>query len=56
MNLKNIALAASVTMLVAISGQALAAPYASNATAASTSQQTAQQDTHRYFGGPKYND
>jgi hypothetical protein len=54
MNLKNIALAASVTMLVAISGQALAAPYSSNATAAYASQQTA--DTHRYVGGPKYND
>jgi 3-deoxy-D-arabino-heptulosonate 7-phosphate (DAHP) synthase len=56
MKMKNIALAASVAMLVAISGQALAAPFAWNAMAASTSQQTAQQDTHRYFGGPKSND
>jgi hypothetical protein len=56
MKMKTIALAASVAMLVAISGQALAAPYASNAMNAYASQQTAQQDTHRYFGGPKEND
>jgi hypothetical protein len=56
MNTKNIALAASVAMLVVISGQALAAPFTSNAMNAYASQQTDQQDTHRYFGGPKSND
>jgi hypothetical protein len=56
MNIKNFALAASVAMLVAISGQALAATYTSNAMNAYASQQTAPQDAHRYFGGPKYND
>jgi hypothetical protein len=56
MNMKNIALAASVAMLVAISGQALAAPFESNAMNAYASQQTVQQDTHHYVGGPKYND
>jgi hypothetical protein len=56
MKMKNIALAASVAMLVVISGQALAAPFTSNAMNAYASQQTDQQDTHRYFGGPKSND
>jgi hypothetical protein len=56
MNLKTIALAASVTMLVAISGQALAAPYASSNMNAYASQQTDQPDAHHYVGGPKYND
>jgi hypothetical protein len=73
--IKNLALGASITMLVAISGQAFAAvpnaQYRSEATAASDRQQaayafntfdwamapqTAENNAHRYEGGPKYND
>jgi hypothetical protein len=71
---KNLALAASIMMLVTISGQAMAgtaapkARYWPETTAPSDRQavqafnafgpatQTAAPNTHRYHGGPKYND
>jgi hypothetical protein len=70
---KNLALAASIMMLVTISGQAFAdtaAPnarywpeatgpsevYASNTFEPAMATQTAAPNTHRYHGGPKYND
>jgi nucleotide-binding universal stress UspA family protein len=67
--MKTMMLAASMTVLVAISGQALAGTAAAEAwhrahAAASTTAMhaydavpaTAQPDVHRYHGGPKVND
>jgi hypothetical protein len=62
---KNLALAASVVMLMAVSGQAFAktavpldqqAAYAFNAFDRVAVTETAAPDAHRYHGGPKYND
>jgi hypothetical protein len=69
---KNFALAASIAMLMTISGQALAetaAPnawyeseatspsaYADNAFNGTVATETAQSDAYRYHGGPKSND
>jgi hypothetical protein len=61
----NLALAASVVMLMAVSGQAFAktavpldqqAAYAFNAFDRVAATETAAPDAHRYHGGPKYND
>jgi hypothetical protein len=69
--MKSFALAASMTMLVAISGQAFAATDAPNARPEATgpsdqqvvnafdsamATQTDEPDAHRYRGGPKSND
>jgi len=62
---KNLALAASMVMLMTISGQPFAktavpsdqqAAYAFNAFDRVAATETAATDAHRYHGGPKYND
>jgi hypothetical protein len=62
---KNLALAASMAMLMTISGQAFAktavpsdqqAAYAFNAFDRVAATEAAAPDAHRYHGGPKYND
>jgi hypothetical protein len=62
---KNLALAASMVILMTISGQAFArtavlsdqqAAYAFNAFDRVAATETAAPDAHRYHGGPKYND
>jgi hypothetical protein len=62
---KNLALAASLVMLMTISGQAFAetsvasdqqASYASNAFDRAAATDTDATNAYRYHGGPKYND
>jgi hypothetical protein len=60
---KNLALAASLLMLMTISGQAFAettsdqqAIYASNAFERVAATDTDASSAYRYHGGPKYND
>ncbi len=61
---KNLALAASITMLIAISGQAFADTASSdrqvvnafNAFDPAMASQTAEPNAYRYHGGPKSND
>jgi hypothetical protein len=62
---KKLALAASMVMLMTISGQAFAktavpsdqqAAYAFNAFDSVAAKEIAALDAHRYHGGPKYND
>jgi len=62
---KNLALAASMVMLMTISGQAFAetaapsdqhAVYASNAFDRAAATDADATDAYRYHGGPKYND
>jgi hypothetical protein len=62
---KNLALAASMVVLMTISGQAFAetaapsdqqAVYAFNAFDSAAATETDATDAYRYHGGPKYND